>query len=188
MTPAGGTFVPGKKLNFTVRLDPSAMKEPKRYSGVILVRSAEGLSYPVTLFADRRVSPQEAMADPARFVRAKRTSAAGKSQCYEVTVSEAGPWFMLVKGRIAKGMGKGKVEFVFDGKKSSDLLVLIPYTGGMMTLRGAEFGRLRPVNLKAGRNTFEFRNLKDVSVEGAILTREPETLVRNRDYPVLTGK
>ena len=188
VTPAGGTFVPGKKLNFTVRLDPSAMKEPKRYSGVILVRSAEGLSYPVTLFADRRVSPQEAMADPARFVRAKRTSAAGKSQCYEVTVSEAGPWFMLVKGRIAKGMGKGKVEFVFDGKKSSDLLVLIPYTGGMMTLRGAEFGRLRPVNLKAGRNTFEFRNLKDVSVEGAILTREPETLVRNRDYPVLTGK
>ena len=188
VTPAAGTFAPDGKLTFTVKLAPAAMKEPKRYTGVILVRSSEGLSYPVTLFADRRVTPEQAIADPVRFVRAKRLSASGRDQSYEVTVKEPGPRFMLVKGGIPKGMGKGKVEFVFDGKKSSDLLVPIPYSGGMMTLRGAEFNRLRPVYLKAGRNTFEFRNLKDVSVDGVILTREPETLVRNREYPVSIGK
>ena len=188
VTPAAGTFVPGKKLNFTVELDPSAMKEPKRYSGVILVRSAEGFSYPVTLFADRRIPPQEAIADPVRFVRAKRISAKGGTQTYEVTVSEEAPWFLMARGKVLSPKTKGKLTFEFGDLKGDDLLVPLKWSGGMMTLRGAEFSRLRPVYLKKGRNTFTFRNLKDVAVDEVILTREPETLVRNRDYPVLIGK
>ena len=187
MTPAAGTFVPGKKLSFTVKLDPAAMKEPKRYSGVILVRGAEGFSYPVTLFADRRVSPEEAIADPVRFVRAKRISAAGKDQRYEVTVNGAGPWFLMARGKVTP-LKKGKVTFEFGDLKGNDLLVPLKWSGGMMTLRGAEFNRLRPVYLKRGRNTFAFRDLKDVTVDEVILTREPETLVRNRDYPVRIGE
>ena len=155
--------------------------------GAILVRSAEGLSYPVTLFADRRIPPQEAIADPVRFVRAKRISVAGNDQSYEVTVNEAGPWFLLARGKVPP-LKKGKVTFEFGGLKGNDLLVPLKWSGGMMMLRGAEFNRLRPVNLKQGRNTFTFRNLKDVTVDEVILTREPETLVRNRDYPVLVGK
>ena len=164
------------------------MKEPKRYSGAILVRSADGLSFPVTLFADRRVSPEKAIADPVRFVRARRISAKGDTQTYEVTVNEAAPWFLMARGKVIPPKTKGKLTFEFGSLKGNDLLVPMKWSGNMMTLRGAEFSRLRPVYLKKGRNTFTFRDLKDVTVDEVILTREPETLVRNRDYPVLIGK
>ena len=155
---------------------------------VILVRGTEGFSYPVTLFADRRIPPQKAIADPVRFVRAKRISAKGDAQTYEVTVSEEAPWFLMARGKVLSPKTKGKLTFEFGDLKGDDLLVPLKWSGGMMTLRGAEFNRLRPVYLKKGRNTFTFRNLKDVTVDEVILTREPETLVRNRDYPVLIGK
>ena len=192
VTPAAGSFEPGKQLTFTVKLIPEAMKEPKRYTAAILVRSTEGFSYPLTIFADRRVSPQEAIADPVRFVRATRLSDDGTNQTYEVTVPQAGtqssPWFMLVKGKVTKERAKGKVDFVFDEKQSFDLLVPASNSGGMMSLRGSEFNRLRPLYLKEGKNTFEFKNLKDVTVEGVILTKEPETLMRNREYTVRIGE
>ena len=192
VTPAQGTFVPGEKLTFTVRLDPSAMKEPKRYTGVILVRSGEGFSYPVTLFADRRIPPRQAIADPVRFVRARRLSAKGNDSVYEVTVPEAAapsaPWFLLVRGKIAHSKTKAGLRFEFGDLKGDDQLVAIAWSGGMMSLRGAEFNRLRPIYLKAGRNTFAFRDLRGVTVDEVILTREPQTLMRNRDYPVRIGK
>lgn len=74
--------------------------------------------------------------------------------------------------------------FDFDGLKEDDQLIPIAWSGCMMSICGAEFNRLRLVFLKAGRNTFSSQDLYEPIVYEDIITREPQPLMRNRDYPV----
>ena len=140
----------------------------------------------MTLFADRRIPPRVAIAAPVRFVRAKRLSVKGVEQTYEVlqTGTPSTPWFLMARGKIVPPKTKAKLVFKFDGLKGDDQLVPIAWSGCMMLLRRAEFNRLRPVFLKAGRNTFSSQNLHEPIVDEVIITREPQPLMRNRDYPV----
>jgi len=123
VSPAIGTFEPGKSQVFSVQLRPERMGARRRYRGAFLVRLANGFSRPVVVYADtdwrppvkperpgvwtqfleaeapQNGSASEAVADPA----ASGGSALllSKPVEYRFTVPAAGKYFVVLRGRSA---------------------------------------------------------------------------------------
>lgn len=94
--PATGVFRSGKAITFKVTLHPDRMPHPRRYNGVILLRNDQGLSLPVTVYADyrgdqkrRREALKSAMIMPVNINQANRKAE------LEINVPEDGTYFLF---------------------------------------------------------------------------------------------
>ena len=171
-----------KKYTYTVTLNSEKMKTPRRYSGALLFRTAEGLSLPVTLFADRRIPLARAIADTKRFIPMKKLSAKAPCYIFESDIQTQGTYFLLAKGKLSPQFFSGKVDFTFKGNTVKREVVPVDDSGWMM-LRSAKFRRLVPFEFTAGKVRVEFNSLNGVTIDEVILTREPWVARRNRSTP-----
>ncbi len=171
-----------KKYTYTVSLRKEKMKAPRRYSGAILFRTAEGLSLPVTLFADRRIPLEKVLSDTKRFIRMKKLSAQAPNYVFESTALFQGTYFLLVKGKLPPDLASGKVDFTFKGDTVK--LEVVPFdSSNWMMLRSFKFRRLVPFDPVPGKIRVEFKSLNGVTIDEVILTGEPWAALRNRSTP-----
>jgi hypothetical protein len=142
VTPQSGTLVSGQAQNFTVTLLPGRMRERRHYRGAFLIRLPDGLSRPVTVYAETEwvqpVKPTrkgawaqyleaettgggkagEVAGDPTssggQFLRLDPSKGREQAQ-YRFTVPRDGTYFVLLRVRAAGASGsRGSVQFGLD--------------------------------------------------------------------------
>ncbi len=171
-----------KKYTYTVTLQEEKMQAPRRYSGAILFRTAEGLSLPVTLFADRRVPLDQVLSDTKRFIPMKKVAVQAPRYIFESELQPRGTYFLMAKGKLSPQFTSGKVDFTFRGNTGKLEVVPVDDSGWMM-LRSFKFRRLVPFEAAPGKVRVEFTSLNGVTIDEVLLTREPWAARRNRSTP-----
>ena len=163
---------------YEVRLLRDKMSVPRRYSGAILYRTPEGLSLPVTLYADGSLPLRQAIADTQRFIPAVQLPGKEKEFVFEVDIKTPGIYFVALTGSLATP-GVGKVNFVCHGQNSLCELSRIGDANWML-LKSFKYHRLIPVTLAAGKTRLSFTPLNGAKIQEVIVTREPWVIMRNR--------
>jgi Right handed beta helix region len=146
VSPASGKLISGRKINFTVKLNPEKMKDQVNYKGVFLIRLKNGFSRPVSIYAKTDIKhPQE----PARkgvytlYIEAEKPSGGkpytmkddpkasggkyvyvnglGKRKqpaVYTFNISKSGKYYILMRVKSAPPVGMhNSIFFGLDGKK-----------------------------------------------------------------------
>lgn len=96
--PKSGVFKSGDRLTFTVTLKPDKMPLPRRYNGVILLRVPEGLSLPVSIYADyRHDKKRQKEALKSSIVIPVKIDHKNPVTEVEVNIPEDGVYFLFAK-------------------------------------------------------------------------------------------
>ncbi len=90
--PTAGTILSGQSLTFTVALRPEKMATARRYNGAFLIRTPEGLSLPITVYADRNGDWEKILADSTNVHLGQRTieSAPAALNVFDFNLPEEG--------------------------------------------------------------------------------------------------
>ena len=104
ITPATGEFVSGQSLTFTVTLRPENMAAERRYNGAFLIRTPDGLSLPVTVYADRNGELANVLADQDNVHPGRRITAeiAPTLNVFDFNLPHSGIYYALIKYRSAQ--------------------------------------------------------------------------------------
>lgn len=186
VTPESGAFTPGEAISFTVRLAPDAMPEERRCSGAFLIRMEDGLSLPVTVYADNRKPLAKLLSDTKRFVPGNRIRAdrgAGE-YAFEFDLPEKGVYFIYLKGNFTEADKNLKVMVTIGGKTVEKLLsahYLPEEYRALSDFSARKKVQIQDFELPAGKGTIKLKLPGDkTELTGIILTREPCVLARNR--------
>ncbi len=188
VTPAQGKFVPGKAVTFTIKLNEKAMQIPRRYAGAFLVRTADGLSLPITLFVDRTIDSELIMAQKDKFFKADAVKNADGKTAFTFDVPADGTYFMVVRGTAPAGIATGRTMLNFNGSVVKQSVPPIWGTKNLRLIKCDKFRRLEAYKLKKGKISAEFGNVNGVVITEAYLTQVPWELLRNRSRQYKKGK
>ncbi len=183
VSPAEGTIPAGGKVGFTVAFHPEKMKNRRHWRGAFLVRTPEGLSRPVSLYAERTdwVPPFRCERPGKVAVYADvpeggiRIAPGDEARTFAFEVPKAGRYYFMVRARGTHG--STYFAGVDGGELSSAILQGNPdYPTWSCAAPGSGLwgGRIGFSDLQSGHHTLtvKARNLA-FEIEGAVLTDDP---------------
>ena len=131
VTPAAGEVAPGGSLTLTVTVDPARLRGRPLFKGAFLVRTPEGLSRPISVYArgEFREDPRPAAAPDTVYVEAAKhagatpggrhvllaAEAGAQTLEAEVTLPRAGEYALLARAAVEGGvLGSRAFELTLD--------------------------------------------------------------------------
>lgn len=182
VAPAAGTLAPGEERSFTVSLDAQKMGGRRQYRGVFLVRTPDGLSRAVTLYAETDFVPPYRAEKPGDVALYAPEATAGvfraldKGRPLEFTfdVPKAGRYYPMIHaktwGWIDVSVDGG--AFVPSRQENAAHPFWTLLTTDTKTLHGG--GRHCWLDLTAGRHVIRLRqNRGGLVLDGLVLTDNP---------------
>lgn len=179
--PAEGTVPARGELTFTVTFLTERMNDRHDYRGAFIVRTPEGLSRPVSIYAETDFAPPyraEKDGDFALYVDGLKEGAFatfdGKTaKTFAFDVPKDGRYYFMIH---SKGRGKLSVA-VDDAKPDVSKQQNKEYPTWTMLTPGNSFGNMcRHYDFKAGRHTVTIRNDSgSLKYDGLVLTDDPQS-------------
>ena len=175
VSPAKGVLRSGEKTVFTVTFNPARMHGRHEYRGAFLVRTSDGYSRPVSVYAEG------AYANPFRpekqWMFAKYLDWTGSGE-YRFSVPKDGKYFILAYVRSTTG--PISYEAALDGApKAHARFSVRPYwTWQLMGINLYGDARCSVFDLKAGEHVLAIRDVekrigKDCELEALVVTDDP---------------
>lgn len=182
VVPASGVFESGKEIEFTVTLKPELMDKKTVYRGAFLLRQPNGLSRPVSIYADTDFVQKARLhndgnktiyinaedfisgdgkvevindknADGGKAVRLYEAKKGGKPFVYEFTVPADGKYHLMLRSRSGH---RPRVRVSMDGGKMYDsALALMNYWAWAIAMDGSAKKTPNPWSWKVGYFTLK---------------------------------
>ena len=176
VTPAEGRIAANSRITFTVKLNNSALKMPRLYNGMCLVRFADGFSKGVTVYADFRKDEKLVSAAEKHAVMVKDMKSAGKGKYTgKVTIPEKGCYFLFATGKVSGWARTSLKVGDFKTNKEARFISRVP---GVAVLRR---GHLSGYYLFLDKGTFDVTfstDMADAALDKMFFTKEPEYFLR----------
>ena len=182
VAPAKGVIPAGGKVAFTVTFRPERMADRHDYRGAFLVRTPEGLSRPVSLYAETDFVPPYKAAregDFALYAEGLRegnfkTFDRKKETAFTFDVPKAGRYYLMVR---ARGNGRDRLRVAVDGDKAEESIQQTkPYPTWTMLTPGHKFGDMTcHWDFQPGPHTVHIRakSYGKLQYDGLVLTDNP---------------
>lgn len=176
VSPEKGTLAYGKPVVLTVSVDPKEITSARTNSGAFLIRLPNGLSRPVSVYADSTKDEVLLRKDRANVIRGKVESAdKGKVQL-TVDVPKSGSYYMFLR---SEKVGR-RVPVSIDGGETSRLALLGQpgkaekwHVLGSFTYAGPPN---RPLSFSAGKHTIVLHEFPGTPSGFALAARPDELL------------
>ena len=177
--PAEGTIPANGELTFTVTFRPERMNDRHDYRGAFIVRTPEGLSRPVSLYAETDFVPPYRAEKPGDFALYAdglkegtfETFSRKTDRTFAFDVPKDGRYYFMVHSKDF-----GKLSVAVDGDKPDvSKQQNKSYPTWTMLTPGHAFGNMcRHYDLKAGRHTVTIRSTAgSLQYDGLVLTDNP---------------
>lgn len=180
-------YIDGDKL--IVRFDDSKMQTRRHYRAALLVRTPDGLSRPLSIYATTQFVPPlhaEQSGDIAIYAEDFHLTGDGEATA-EFKVSKEGRYWCMLYGKSASGINKpkAKLDVTMDGEHLGlSTMQTYEYPCWTMLCPG-----MRPIHLmvyhfdlKPGLHTFTIKgdSTKEYEYNSIVLTDNPESFDPNR--------
>ena len=177
VSPAAGVVESSKGIVFTVTFDPARMAGRRMWRGAFLVRTADGFSRPVTLYAETDHVPPFKAEKPSETAIYAAVDPANPYREYSFDVPKDGRYYFMLRARRRAGAaGKETVSVKVDGDEA-DFSTLQNHawpTWMILAPGGTYMGWIRYYDFKAGRHTLTLApGAGESSIEGLVLTDSP---------------
>jgi hypothetical protein len=176
VSPAAGVVESGKDIVFTVTFDPARMTGRRMWRGAFLVRTADGFSRPVTLYAETDHVPPIKAEKPGETAIYAAVDPANPYREYSFDVPKDGRYYFMLRARRTGAVGKETVSVNVDGDEA-DFSTLQNHawpTWMILAPGGTYMGWIRYYDFKAGRHTLTLApGAGEPSIEGLVLTDSP---------------
>lgn len=198
ITPAEIAAQPGREYRFTVSVVPGEFRRPGLHSGAFLVRDADGLSRPVTVYAVQEGSVR-GLECASGAIELRREDAAGSAKApewvFEVPLDQE--YYILAESRGRRF--KYQVEFSLDDEPFRDIKLnnhSYWYWSGIRPVQPTAVarwvgGRFVLYKLKQGTHKVRLRLTGDIELLRIVLTPDFTILPGNSnnfDFPVPENK
>ena len=182
VAPAKGVIPAGGQVTFTVTFRPERMADRHDYRGAFLVRTPEGLSRPVSLYAETDFVPPYKAAREGDFALYAdglcegdfKTFDRKKETAFTFDVPKAGRYYLMVH---AKGEGRDRLRVAVDGEQAAESIQQTkPYPTWTMLTPGHKFGDMTcHWDLQPGPHTVRIRATAygKLQFDGLVLTDNP---------------
>ena len=185
VTPAKGIITKDKPVTLTVKIDPGKFKFARLNGTVFLVRTASGMSRPVSVEADTRKDEALLKANRKGVLYADVKNSKRTSQ-FSFNVPAAGYYFVMLYGKKTPGKSCS-VTVICDGKKLYKTRLFHSYQMTLTSLDKessyfnlADWKRKNaPIKLSKGKHTFKIVYEKDYAPEGAALIANADQLMQS---------
>ncbi len=180
VTPDLFTVKPGESVTLKVQLIDGNMPVARLYSGAFLIRRTDGLSRPISVYADMRNDTQRLVRDrqPAIFGKITLPDAAGAVQL-DFELPEAGDYYLFTRltappygvNLSLDGGTSEMANFYGTADKSSHWYAMV--------IKAYSNLPNRPFKLSAGKHHFVLAKRKDFNfnIESAALAKAPATFL-----------
>ncbi|MGE4564378.1 MAG: right-handed parallel beta-helix repeat-containing protein [Victivallaceae bacterium] len=149
VTPAAGVLVPGKPVKLTVESVYGKVTDARINSGAFLIRTASGLSRPVSVYLDSRQDVEKVKARRASAIYGKVEQTGGKCKLV-FELEKPGKYYLF--GRFKSRVGTVALDGMPMQVRSGDAEPGEACWGNI----GYQQGKTNaPLEFKAGRNVFE---------------------------------
>jgi hypothetical protein len=169
-------------MTFTVTFRPDRMADRHDYRGAFLIRTPEGLSRPVSLYAETDFVPPykaEREGDFALYADGLREGDfksfdRKKETAFTFDVPKAGRYYLMIH---AKGVGRDRLRVAVDGDKAAESIQQTkPYPTWTMLTPGHKFGDMTcHWDFQPGPHTVRVRatSYGKLQYDGLVLTDSP---------------
>ena len=179
VSPSRGVIQSGETIAFTVTFDAARMAGRRMRRGAFLVRTADGFSRPVTLYAETDHVPPFKAERPGETAIYATVDPANPYREYAFDVPKDGRYYFMMRARWRSPGGPAKRETVsakIDGDEA-DFSTLQSHawpTWMVIAPGGTYMCWVRYYDLKAGRHTLVLApGAGDPVIEGLVLTDSP---------------
>ncbi len=178
VSPATGVIRGGERIQFTVAFDGAKMTDRRHKRAAFMVRTPEGLSRPVSVYAETDYAAPFKAEKPGEIALYADFDGAEPFKEYAFEVPKAGRYYFLLRGKCRQAGKKVSISASVDGAETESApLMFAPYpTWGLMTPSGTYMSFVRYYDFAPGRHTLAFTagiNLDMVELEGLVLTDAP---------------
>lgn len=200
VTPASGVFESGKSITFTVKMKPEKMKERTIYRGAFLLRQDDGVSRPVSVYADTDfVQParlhkegdfalyinaedykvpggkteviNDKNADGGKALRMYQNKE-GKPFVYEFSVPADGKYHLMLRCR--NGHRPRVLTAIDDQKLADSALHIMDFWSWSTAGHNCQWSKkVKVMNLKAGKHTLKILPLGWKDIDLIAITDNP---------------
>lgn len=179
VTPSSGVVRPGEKVRLRVSFNTAAMNGRRNYRGAFLVRNPQGLSRPISIYAETDVVPEyrpSSLAGTAIYAEDLScgryiTPQTGESYAYELSVPVDGRYYFMIHGK-----GRCSLLVSIDGEPPSvSRQQGYDYPAWTMLTPGCKFGAMsRHFDLKSGNHRVVLSKARgDFEFDGIVVTEDP---------------
>ena len=156
VTPETGLLAPGSAMKFTVTLLPEKMPSALLYKGLLLIRGDDGMSRPVSVYADFREDTGRIAADAREMAEVPGPFPAGAEFSREFTIPADGVYYLLARVK-PDAADRERISFSVNGDELKAGLVR-PYSTDWkwVTLTRTRLN-YEPFRLKAGTHSLQMR-------------------------------
>lgn len=177
VTPQKAVLAPGSETEFTVKLLPAEMKSALLYKGLVLIRDRQGMSRPVSVYADFRDEPRRLADDAKLMAEVPGPFAAGEEFERTFTIPEDGTYYLLARVR-PDAADREKFRFSIDGDAPGEGLVR-PYKPDWKWMALARTGKTyEHFELTRGEHKLKLQFGNGLKVERMLFTREPGLVLK----------
>ena len=182
VTPEKGTVTKDNPVTLKVEIDSSKFKMARLNNTAFLIRTADGVSRPVTVRADSR-NNKKLLAENRKKVLFTDVKNSKNCTEFEFDVPADGYYFVMLYGKIAKG----RATVFCDGKELYTTNLSHAYQT-VVTAREkktsyfnlANWGRKnQPIQLSAGKHVFKIKYTVNYAPEGAALILNADHLMHS---------
>ena len=177
VTPERGVFAPGSTTKFTVTLLPEKMPSALLYKGLLLISGDDGMSRPVSIYADFREDADRLAADAREMAEVPGPFPAGEEFDRAFTVPADGVYYLLARVK-PDAADRERIGFSVDGDELKAGLIR-PYSADW---KWVALTRTRlsyePFQLKAGKHTLRMRFGNGLKLDRVVFLPRPELLMK----------
>lgn len=177
VAPEAGVFAPGSTTKFTVTLLPKKMPSALLYKGLLLISGDDGMSRPVSVYADFREDAGRTAADAREMAEVPGPFPAGAEFTREFTIPADGVYYLLARVK-PDAADREKIRFSIDGDEQKAGLVR-PYSADWkwVTLTRTRLS-YEPFRLKAGTHTLRMQFGNGLKLDRVVFLPRPELLMK----------
>ena len=176
VSPDRGTLAYGKPVKLTVSVKPEKITTARIHSGAFLIRLPNGLSRPVSVYADSTQNEALLRKDRANVIRGKVDSAGNGRVQLSVDVPRNGSYYMFLRSKKINH----RIPVSIDGGEPARLILLGQpgsrekwHVLGGFTYTGEPN---RPILFPAGKHTIVLHNFPETP-SGFALAKQPDELL-----------
>lgn len=176
--PASGVIRGGEQIKFTVKFIAGRMSDRRHKRAAFLVRTPEGLSRPVTVYAKTDYMPPFKAEKSGETALYAEFDANHPLKEYVFDVPRAGRYYFMLRGTCRAPKERVSIMASVDGSESEKApLMFADYpTWTILAPSGTYMSFIRFYDLKPGRHTLKLtggKMLEHVTLEGLVLTDSP---------------
>ncbi len=173
--PARGEVKPDAPLELKVKLLKDRMKDRRHYRGAFLVRTPEGLSRPVSFYAETDFVPPfraEKPGETAVYATCEK-AALGAPRTFSFDVPKKGRYYFLI--HASSPNRKPNIKVGVDGAEPEPFRQqFTPYPSWVMLSPGGKFGNtIRFYDFAPGTHTVTVSGSKSITYDAVVLTDSP---------------